>query len=73
LLRISVQQPVSDVATIAMRQDCVEELLSSEALFFDVQHVLEAFKGINLPHVLARFVALPRNTTMEVISFYYHL
>ena len=47
LLRSNILQPLTDINAINARLDCIEELLSSETLFYSLNNVLSQFTDID--------------------------
>ncbi len=55
-------QPPSSLATIQGRQECVEEFLANEQMFFDVVASLKQF--VDLDHLLANLVQVPAKNSL---------
>jgi DNA mismatch repair protein MSH4 len=66
LLRASILQPVNDIATLQVRVSCVEEILGSERVFFDIGNNLKGFPDFE--HVLSHFVHVRKGVTYETLA-----
>eukprot|EP00727_Mastigamoeba_balamuthi_P002648 m51a1_g12380 putative muts protein homolog 4 (791) ;mRNA; r:619892-622759 len=62
----NLMEPLADVATIVARQDAVDELLSSEQLYFSVVEALEKAPDVDrVATVLSKFAAADREGPQE--------
>ncbi|XP_031824721.1 mutS protein homolog 4 [Sarcophilus harrisii] len=62
-LRSNILEPLTDVETINMRLDCVEELLQEEELFFGLQSVISKF--LDTEQLLSVLVQIPKQETVK--------
>ncbi|XP_020824183.1 mutS protein homolog 4 isoform X5 [Phascolarctos cinereus] len=62
-LRSNILEPLTDVDTITMRLDCVEELLQEEELFFGLQSVISRF--LDTEQLLSVLVQIPKQDTVK--------
>uniref|UniRef100_A0A5F8GRM5 MutS homolog 4 n=1 Tax=Monodelphis domestica TaxID=13616 RepID=A0A5F8GRM5_MONDO len=62
-LRSNLLEPLTDVGTINMRLDCVEELLRDEELFFGLQSVISRF--LDTEQLLSALVQIPKQDTVK--------
>ncbi|XP_044529428.1 mutS protein homolog 4 [Gracilinanus agilis] len=62
-LRSNILEPLTDVGTINMRLDCVEELLHDEELFFGLQAVISRF--LDTEQLLSALVQIPKQDTVK--------
>lgn len=61
MMRSQLLQPLTDMATITTRQDCIDQLLQNERAFFDLSSSLQGFPDLDT--VLTRFVHVPKIVT----------
>ncbi|XP_043855264.1 mutS protein homolog 4 [Dromiciops gliroides] len=62
-LRSNILEPLTDVETINMRLDCVEELLQDEELFFGLQSVISRF--LDTEQLLSVLIQIPKQDTVK--------
>eukprot|EP01135_Chromosphaera_perkinsii_P001208 Nk52_evm7s162 gene=Nk52_evmTU7s162 len=62
LLRSNIIQPPTSLETITMRLDCVDELLESEEVFFNLQSLLS--QVLDLEQIAATLIQIPKQETM---------
>ncbi|XP_027729860.1 mutS protein homolog 4 [Vombatus ursinus] len=62
-LRSNILEPLTDVDTITMRLDCVEELLQEEELFFGLQSVISRF--LDTEQLLSVLVQIPKQDSVK--------
>ncbi|CAB4399973.1 unnamed protein product [Rhizophagus irregularis] len=63
LLRTNTLQPLSDVTTINMRLDAVEELIRHEETFFAIQTALKPFQDID--HLITALIQVPKKPSVK--------
>ncbi|KAG8183749.1 hypothetical protein JTE90_029330 [Oedothorax gibbosus] len=63
LLRANILQPPCDPHTINTRLDCIEELLASEELFYDLKAVIGKF--VDTEHLLSLCVQIPKEENVR--------
>ncbi|XP_074077248.1 mutS protein homolog 4 isoform X2 [Macrotis lagotis] len=62
-LRSNILEPLTDVETINMRLNCVEELLQEEELFFGLQSVISRF--LDTEQLLSVLIQIPKQDTVK--------
>ncbi|GBC10105.1 hypothetical protein RclHR1_09340004 [Rhizophagus clarus] len=63
LLRTNTLQPLSDVTTINMRLDAVEELIRHEETFFAIRTALKPFQDID--HLITALIQVPKKPSVK--------
>ncbi|KAL5248605.1 hypothetical protein ACHWQZ_G017698 [Mnemiopsis leidyi] len=63
ILRSTILQPPSDVDTITLRQDCVDELLHNEELFNNLESVMARF--VDVDTTISLLIQVPKQETLK--------
>jgi len=63
LLRSNILQPLTDEKTIKTRLDCVQELSSSEEIFYTLKTAVKPFQDID--HLISAFIQVPTKPTVK--------